>query len=930
MNKEMIAHNIDSENRTKDVIIEDNLTFQSMFLSEKVLGGLSSCGFRKPSPIQLKAIPVGRCGFDLIVKSKAGTGKTLVFSVIALEVINTDTNDLQVLILAPTREIAVQSADVINSIGKNIHNLKVSSFIGGLPEKEDKVKAQNCHIAVGAPGRIKSLIKQKILNVNSLKLFVMDEADKLMEKNFQNDLNEIYYSLPLKKQIIATSATFPEKLKGFLSNYMQSPTQINAEIDCPLLLGLKQYIKVIKPSSNNVQEMKNKNENLIQLLEAVSFTQCLIFSNYQTRVETVCTMLNNAGWKATFISGAQTQVKRLEVMNNLKNFKCRILLTTDLTARGIDAANVDLIINYDIPIDVMTYLHRMGRAGRYGSRGLCITLISGKKDIKTIQKYLGIIGGTSLTVAKLPEVLENQVDLWEMNTNKFEQITGIVEDDEDSRNLSVSVKTEIMNLKIKEIEKIKTDQKISDTVEENTDEDSSVGETSLKISEFPCASENELKTSEMEDESGELSDCKITLESMAKGIFDFESTEASSSKPPLENVNIRDLLSSRDKETEFSLNNQNNTLMSLAEGKFNFDSCDNSNKIFVEDNSTESIDDTKKTSMKDLGNHYESRNSILSKNKAVYEVAKLLSDEKEGIDSDMEENLNNYLKCLTGQNDIKEKFPLSGEISNIEVLNSDFQPSTSEKVVSKHDVVTYSRDDNLENIFVHAYKFAIDGEKHWKLSVPETELNKSYEDEHEESEVSAQYCENMALEDNEEDDDDCSGIEYNENGKRIYAYKDIPNRMVWVPCDESVLDSKNKYHQINLLESDDDSGENDENLNDTYQLMLNMPNEMSKINQSTEADQNRYTKTVNVIQSANNAEQLDSYSRKNSYRDQFASYFDQCSRELWEDGWRFDSVENFDNWFHQWQERVQDVRDYVSQNIYVMELGEYQIKKRKK
>ncbi|CAH1112445.1 unnamed protein product [Psylliodes chrysocephalus] len=423
----MLAHRIDDNSRTKDVTVVENVTFESLLLSENVLKGLKKSGFKKPSPVQLKAIPVGRCGFDLIVKSKSGTGKTLVFSIIALESLKLKKDKLlEVLIVSPTREIAVQSQEVFKLIGCYFEDLKVESFIGGLSLAEDKEKCKICNIAVGTPGRIKQLISLKSLNTNSIRLFVLDEADKLMENSFRNDINEIYNSLPPKKQIITTSATYPNQLDEFLSKYMLSPTHINAEIDSPLLLGLKQFVVITKPTPTVVQLMKLKTEELVKIITNISFTQCLVFSNYQTRAESLSNILNQKGWPSTYISAAQTQPQRLEAVNKLKDFKCRIMLSTDLTARGIDAANVDLVINYDIPLDAMTYLHRMGRAGRYGSSGVCINLASEGPDLLHLQEILGNIGGTALSIPKLTTFNGSVSDLLKIEVPKEDHVYGIV------------------------------------------------------------------------------------------------------------------------------------------------------------------------------------------------------------------------------------------------------------------------------------------------------------------------------------------------------------------------------------------------------------------------------------------------------------------------------------------------------------------------
>ncbi|XP_013408807.1 uncharacterized protein LOC106172574 [Lingula anatina] len=370
-----IAHNLGGKSRTADVNITENIDFAGLYLSDSVLSGLKDSGFVRPSPIQLKAIPIGRCGLDLIVQAKSGTGKTCVFSVIALESLALESNSTQVLVLAPTREIALQIQDVLTSIGSAMKGLLCHTFIGGIPLNEDRQKLRKCHIAVGSPGRVKQLIEQKILKTDSIRMFILDEADKLLEDSFQEQINWIYSMLPENKQMLALSATYPEYLAQHLTKYMRNPTFMRLNANDPALLGIKQYFQTVlyHPLPQKVFEEKIK--WLVKLFSSVDFHQCLLFSNLQTRAQTLCDILNSKGWPSTCISGSQDQQSRMEAMDKLKKFHCRVLISTDLTSRGIDAERVNLVINLDLPRDHETYLHRIGRAGRYGSYGVAVTFV---------------------------------------------------------------------------------------------------------------------------------------------------------------------------------------------------------------------------------------------------------------------------------------------------------------------------------------------------------------------------------------------------------------------------------------------------------------------------------------------------------------------------------------------------------------------------
>ncbi|KAF7265900.1 hypothetical protein GWI33_020646 [Rhynchophorus ferrugineus] len=456
-----LAHSLENTPRTKDVVLDENISFQSLFLPENILKGLSDAGFQKPSPIQKKALPMGRCGFDLIVQSKSGTGKTLVFSIIALETIKLNKKEPQVLILSPTREIAVQIQDVIKTLGKYFEELQVVSFIGGLSIELDKVNCKSCHVAVGTPGRIKHLIQNGYLCTTSIKLFIVDEADKLIEDSFQNDVNEIYNSLPDRKQIIMSSATYSDELKEFLKNYMLSPTCASIESDNPLLLGLKHFVRIVIANPCIVPQIIRKNAEILRVLSTIPFKQCIVFSNYQSRAETLSNFLNRNGWKSIYISSSQRQDDRLNSLNSLKDFKCRIMVSTDLSSRGIDSANIDLIINYDIPVDAPTYLHRMGRAGRYGSSGICINLALLGKELDILQNILGIIGGPNLSIPVLNDELT-------IENSSHESLTSIVP--VDVKDFTEKCKTAVIKMKKKLTKLKKTLKPKSSDHEQNCEE----------------------------------------------------------------------------------------------------------------------------------------------------------------------------------------------------------------------------------------------------------------------------------------------------------------------------------------------------------------------------------------------------------------------------------------------------------------------------
>ncbi|NXR70230.1 DDX20 helicase, partial [Rhadina sibilatrix] len=388
--------------RTRDVLLPGGPSdFGSLLLSPPVLAGLEAAGFHRPSPVQLKAIPLGRCGLDLIVQAKSGTGKTCVFATIALDAVLLESPATQILILAPTREIAVQIHAVITTIGIKMEGLECHVFIGGTPLSQDRSRLKKCHIAVGSPGRIKQLIELDYLSTGSVRLFVLDEADKLLEEgSFQEQINWIYSSLPVNKQMLAVSATYPESLAAALTRYMREPTFVRLNPTDPGLLGLKQYYKIVNSHPLPHKTFEEKTQHLQELFSKIPFNQALVFSNLHSRAQHLAEILTSRGFPAECISGNMNQNQRLDAMAKLKQFHCRVLISTDLTSRGIDAEKVNLVINLDVPLDWETYMHRIGRAGRFGTLGLAVTYCCRGEEENTMMR---IAHKCNLQLLPLPE-----------------------------------------------------------------------------------------------------------------------------------------------------------------------------------------------------------------------------------------------------------------------------------------------------------------------------------------------------------------------------------------------------------------------------------------------------------------------------------------------------------------------------------------------
>lgn len=413
-----LAHDLDKIDilRTQDILTTDDVEFKNLLLPEFILRGLTAANFYRPSPIQLRSIPLLRLGLDLIVQSKAGTGKTLVITLAVLETVNLKSKRLQVIAVAPTREIALQTKHFISIVSADIA-VRTEVFIGGTSVKEDKKNLLGCQVAIGTPGRLNSLIESGDMSLCHVKLFVLDEADKLMEKSIFSQVKSISKLLPASKQTILCSATFLQPVKEYVVKHMKEPFWVTPERASRLqpgnfdqqkssqtvLLGVTQFFKEVPNHSQIVRKLKFKLEEILEILSGHSFTQCIIFSNYQTRAETICHQLVSNGWPAISVRGQDEQSHRTATLTSFKEFQSRVLLTTDVMSRGVDFRGVDLVINLDIPYDSATYLHRMGRAGRFGSYGCVITLASKGEEVEAFRKILSEINDA--TVYALPSDL---------------------------------------------------------------------------------------------------------------------------------------------------------------------------------------------------------------------------------------------------------------------------------------------------------------------------------------------------------------------------------------------------------------------------------------------------------------------------------------------------------------------------------------------
>lgn len=286
-----------------------------------------------------------------------------------------------------------------------------------------------CHFK-GTPGRVLHLIKNEIFNISNIKAIVFDEADKLFEQgHLGKDVQSIFKMLNHKNlQIIAATATVTTQFENQIKKHMKNPLGISPKHEAPILLGIKQFALELPEENDNIQLMRHKLVELEKIFTKITFKQCLLFTDSQYKTESYGNYLNKLGWKNEIINGSQEQSQRLKVLNKLAKFKCRILIATDLMARGIDIENINLVINLDLPYDCFTYLHRIGRAGRFGTHGIAITILNGEKDGNKFRKMLGDIGSHESMVYKFPDD-SMAYNFWDFNdqeqVKKLTKIEGI-------------------------------------------------------------------------------------------------------------------------------------------------------------------------------------------------------------------------------------------------------------------------------------------------------------------------------------------------------------------------------------------------------------------------------------------------------------------------------------------------------------------------
>lgn len=370
-----------------DGLIETNWetvvdSFDDMNLKEELLRGIYAYGFEKPSAIQQRAIVPCVKGLDVIAQAQSGTGKTATFSISILQQIDTSIPQCQALILAPTRELAQQIQKVMIALGDFMH-AQCHACIGGTNVREDMSRlGQGVHVVVGTPGRVYDMISRRALRTDDIKLFVLDEADEMLSRGFKDQIHDVFKLLPQEVQVILLSATMPDDVFEVSKCFMRNPIQILVKKEELTLEGIKQFYVL-------VEREDWKFETLCDLYETLSITQAVIFCNTRRKVDWLTENMQSRDFTVSAMHGDMEQRERDLIMRQFRTGSSRVLITTDLLARGIDVQQVSLVINYDLPSNRENYIHRIGRGGRFGRKGVAINFVTNddKRTMSDIEQF---------------------------------------------------------------------------------------------------------------------------------------------------------------------------------------------------------------------------------------------------------------------------------------------------------------------------------------------------------------------------------------------------------------------------------------------------------------------------------------------------------------------------------------------------------------
>ncbi|VDD85626.1 unnamed protein product [Enterobius vermicularis] len=392
--------------------------FRDFLLKPELLRAIVDCGFEHPSEVQHECIPQAILGMDIVCQAKSGMGKTAVFVLATLQQLEPVDGEVSVLVMCHTRELAFQISKEYERFSKYYSGIRIAVFFGGIPIKKDEevLKNNTPHIVVGTPGRTLQLARQGSLKLNNIKYFVLDECDKMIgDVDMRRDVQEIVKMTPQEKQVMMFSATLPKDLRVVCKKFMQDPMEVYVDDEAKLTLhGLQQHYVKLKE--------QEKNRKLLELLDHLEFNQVVIFVRSVQRCGALNTLLSEQNFPSIAIHRGMPQEERLSRYQQFKDFQSYVhwnhsfnfsrisvinfvtkMIATNLFGRGMDIERVNIVFNYDMPEDSDTYLHRVARAGRFGTKGLAITFVSDENDAKILND---VQDRFDVTITELPEEIE--------------------------------------------------------------------------------------------------------------------------------------------------------------------------------------------------------------------------------------------------------------------------------------------------------------------------------------------------------------------------------------------------------------------------------------------------------------------------------------------------------------------------------------------
>lgn len=359
-------------------------TWDELELRPDLLRGIYAYGFEKPSPIQSKAIEPIKQGKDLIAQAQSGTGKTATFTIGVLSRIDMNDNFTQGLIMAPTHELAQQISTVIDSLSSMMTGIRIKTIIGGssIDEDANEMRSNPPHIIVGCPGRVYDMIRRRHINASKLKIVILDEADEMLSSGFKDQVYNVFKYLNKNVQIALFSATLPNNIYQITDKFMRDPVKISVKAESLTLEGIKQYYVA-------VDDDRQKYLTLKDLYQHISVAQCIIYANSVKRVTDLYEAMKEDGFPVCSLHSNMEKSERERAFKEFRTGSARVLISSNVTSRGIDIQQVSVVINFDLPRDIHNYLHRIGRSGRWGRKGTGINFIT-RRDIfkmKEIEAY---------------------------------------------------------------------------------------------------------------------------------------------------------------------------------------------------------------------------------------------------------------------------------------------------------------------------------------------------------------------------------------------------------------------------------------------------------------------------------------------------------------------------------------------------------------